>query len=96
MTRDEVIVEIRETKKDLEALIRSRDTLHSRLLEQEGTTRYEESYRWPLMQVLINTYIAAITRCEGLIEDYKSLLQQMQAPDNVVRIELINLEREKS
>lgn len=89
MTRDELIVEIRETKKDLVALKRSRDIVHARLREQEGTPRYEETIRWPLMQVLINTYIAAIVRCEGLVEDYTKLLREMEAPDNVVRLEKV-------
>lgn len=89
MTRDELIVEIRETKKDLVALKRSRDIVHARLREQEGTPRHEETIRWPLMQVLINTYIAAIVRCEGLVEDYTKLLREMEAPDNVVRLEKV-------
>ena len=89
MTRDELIIEIRETNKDLAALKRSRDLIHTRLREQEGTSRYEETIRWPLMQVLINTYIAAIVRCEGLIEDYKRLLQEMEAPNNVVQLEKV-------
>ena len=89
MTRDELITEIRETNRDLAALKRSRDSLHIRLREQEGTPRYEESFRWPLMQVLINTYIAAIVRCEGLIEDYTRLLHELEAPDNVVLLEKV-------
>jgi hypothetical protein len=89
MTRDELMVEIRETRKDLTALKCSRDLLHARLREQEGTPRHEETLRWPLMQVLINTYIAAIVRCEGVIEDYSRLLQEMEAPDNVVRLEKV-------
>lgn len=89
MTRDELIIEIRETNKDLVALKRSRDLIHARLQEQEGTPRYEEAIRWPLIQVLINTYIAAIVRCEGLIEDYKKLLQEMEAPNNVVQLEKV-------
>ena len=89
MTRDGLIIEIRETNKDLVALKRSRDLIHDRLREQEGTPRYEETVRWPLMQVLINTYIAAIVRCEGLIEDYKRLLQEMEAPNNVVQLEKV-------
>lgn len=87
MTRDELIAEIRETTKDLATLRKSRDLVHARLQEQEGTPRYEESLRWPLMQVLINTYIAAIVRCEGLIEDYTRLLRDMEAPDNIVHLE---------
>jgi hypothetical protein len=89
MTKDELIIEIRETNKDLAALKKSRDVIHSRLQEQEGTSRHEESIRWPLMQVLINTYIAAIVRCEGLIEDYTKLLQMMEAPDNVVHLKKV-------
>ena len=89
MTREEIIKEIRETKKDLDILKKSRDLIHGRLLEQEGTPRYEESLRWPLMQVLINTYIAAIVRCEGLVGDYTKLLQEMDAPDNVIRLERV-------
>jgi hypothetical protein len=89
VTRDELIIEIRETNKDLAALRRSRDQIHARLREQEGTPRYEETVRWPLIQVLINTYIAAIVRCEGLIEDYKKLLQEMEAPNNVVQLEKV-------
>lgn len=90
MTRDELIIEIRETRKDLATLKRSRDLVHARLREQEGTPRYEETIRWPLMQILVNTYIAAIVRCEGLIEDYTRLLQEMDAPDNVVQLQEVN------
>lgn len=89
MTRDELIIEIRETNKDLVALKKSRDLIHARLQELEGAPRYEETIRWPLMQILINTFIAAIVRCEGLIEDYKKLLQEMEAPNNVVLLEKV-------
>lgn len=89
MTRDEIIIEIRETTKDLDTLKKSRALIHNRLLEQEGTPRYDESLRWPLMQVLINAYIAAIVRCEGLIDDYTRLLQEMEVPDNVVKLEKV-------
>ena len=87
MDRDELIIEMRETYKDLTALKRSRDLIHARLREQEGSSRYEEAIRWPLMQILINTYIAAIVRCEGLIADYKTLLLKMEEPNNVVQLE---------
>ena len=90
MTRNELIKEIRETRKDLAALKKSRDLVHSRLQEQEGSSRYEDAVRWPLMQILINTYIAAIVRCEGLIEDYTGLLQEMDAPDNVIQLQEVN------
>jgi len=90
MTRDELIKELRETRRDLDILKKSRDLIHTRLREQEGTPRYEDAVRWPLMQVLINTYIAAIVRCEGLIEDYTRLLQEMDAPDNVVQLQEVN------
>lgn len=93
MTSDELIIEIRETTKDLVALKRSRDLLHMRLREQEGTPRYEESARWPLMQALINIYISAIVRCEGLIEDYTRLLYEMDAPANVIQLQEVKHDR---
>ena len=89
MTREEIIEEIRETRLDLDALTKSRDTIHARLREQEGCPRHEETLRWPLMQVLINTYIVATARCMGLIEDYEELLQKMDEPDNVVQLKRV-------
>jgi len=89
VTREELITEIRETRIDLNVLVKSRDVIHGRLLELEGKPRHEELLRWPLMQVLINTYIAAIVRCEGLIEDYTKLLQEMEKPDNVLQLKKV-------
>jgi hypothetical protein len=85
--REEIIAEIRETRKDLAALVKARDILNRRIVEQEGSARHDEFYRWPLMQALLNIFISATVRCTGLIEDYEELLESTDVPDNVFKLE---------
>ncbi len=88
MTRDEIVIELRETEKDLNAFKYARDVLYTRLREMDDNVeRREMLVAWPAMKVVDNGLIMAIVRCEGLLEDYKKLLEGMDAPDNVLRLE---------
>ena len=88
MTRDDIIDEIREVEKDLCAFKGALDLVLVRTREQEDN---EERYRmftdWPVTVVVTNTLIIAITKCEGLLQDFHHLLDQMELPENVVPIE---------
>jgi hypothetical protein len=83
-TRDEVLEELAEVHKDLAAFKKSRDAIQERLLELEGTPRYETLAGWPATVAIWNVQILAIVRCEGLIEDYRKHLESLDVPDNVV------------
>lgn len=88
MTRDEIISELRELERDLHAFKAARDCLYSRLREQEDTPERQAMMKdWPAFSVIDNGLILAIVRCEGLLEDYRNLLDQEEVPDNVVRLE---------
>lgn len=87
MTRDDIIAEVRELERDLFAFKQARDVVHSRLREMEGTERHALMSDWPAFCVIDNGLILAIVRCEGLLEDYRKLLDQEELPDNVLRLE---------
>ena len=85
MTREDAIREIEELEKDLLAFKRSRDVLYTRLREMDDDPeRREMLIDWPGMKVVDNGLIMAIVRCEGLIEDHRHLLEQMEIPNNVL------------
>lgn len=88
MTRDEIITELRELERDLHAFKAARDCLHTRLRDQESNPERQAMMRdWPAFAVIDNGLILAIVRCEGLLEDYRGLLDQEEVPDNVLRME---------
>ncbi len=83
-TRDEIITELTEVEKDLKALEESRDVIQRRIA-QMGDERKETFTNWAVMQILLNGFIIAMVRCEGLIEDYKKVLQDIEA-QNVLQL----------
>jgi len=87
VTHDDIIVEVRELEHDLFAFKQARDVIHSRLREMEGTPRHDVMADWPAFNVIDSGLILAIVRCEGLLEDYRKLLDQEELPDNVLKLE---------
>lgn len=88
MTRDDVLDEIAEVERDLLAFKRARDDLYARIRELDNNPeRQALLVDWPAMKVIDNGLIMAIVRCEGLLEDYRSALEKMDLPDNVLRLE---------
>lgn len=88
MTHDELVAEVQETEKDLLTFKQARDCLHTRLRELEHDPQRQAMMAdWPAFRVIDNGLIMAIVRCEGLIEDYRTLLDQEELPDNVLRLE---------
>ena len=86
VTRDELIDEIQETRRDLSAFVEARDALQRRVLELDGNPRRQRFFtEWAATQALMNVLIMATTRCEGLLEDYQKNLDQMETP-RVVRL----------
>lgn len=87
MSRDEIIQELAEVRKDLRAYSEARDILHRRSMDQEGTPRHEFFTEWAGFQATMNVFIMCIIRCQGLVEDYTKMLEDMKMPDNVVKLE---------
>lgn len=88
MTHDDIIMEVREIEKDLLAFQQARDCVHNRLREMESNPeRHTMMTDWPAFHVIDNGLIMAIVRCEGLLEDYRKLLEQEELPDNVLKLE---------
>jgi hypothetical protein len=87
-TRDDVIKEMQEVSKDLQAFKQSRDIIQNRLneLEHSDPKRHEILATWPATVAIWNVFILAIVRCEGLLEDYKKYLDNLEVPDNVVTL----------
>jgi len=83
-TRNGLITELGEVEKDLEALEASQDVMQHRIARM-GAERRESFLNWAVMQILLNGFIVARVRCEGLIEDYKKTLQDIEAP-NVLQL----------
>ena len=87
MKRTEIIAEMREVELDLLAFKKSRDEIQRRINDMEGQLRQEKFIRWAATQAILNTMILAITRCEGLLEDYQKILETFSVPDNVLKLE---------
>lgn len=88
MTRDDILDEISEVEKDLLAFKRARDVLYTRMRElEDNPERLALLADWPATKVIDNGLIIAIVRCEGLLEDYRSELEKLDVPDNVLRLE---------
>ena len=86
MERADVVDELREVAKDLRAFKESRDAIQRRINDMEGSPRQDTFVQWAATQAILNTLIMATTRCEGLIEDYRKVLEELDAPDNVVEL----------
>lgn len=89
MTQEAIIEELRQVQKDLEAFSEARGVLQRRINDMEGTPRQEMFVSWAMTQVILNSFILAIVRCEGLVQDHKKVLDDMDAPDNVVQLSCI-------
>jgi hypothetical protein len=88
MTREEVLREMDEVHKDLLAFKMARSVLHDRIRDMEGDLKRQETLTdWPGFKVVDNGLIMTIVRCEGLLEDYSNYLNQLEVPDNVVKME---------
>lgn len=88
MTHEEVVAEVREVEKDLQAFKVARGALYRRISELDNSPERKSMLTdWPVMKVVDNGLIVAIVRCEGLLEDYRNLLDQTAVPDNVVQLE---------
>lgn len=88
MTRDEVIQEIHYVERDLLTFKAAMDTFARRKLELAGEPDRQKMFmEWPAVQATLNVLIMGITRCEGMLEDYRKILEGMDVPDNIVRLE---------
>ena len=96
MERDAIITELREVERDLAAFSESRSVLHRRIQEMDGTPRQEMFTSWAMMQILLNAYVLAIVRCEGLIQDYRKALEQLEVPNNVVALTSVKGDQDAS
>lgn len=76
MDRTSLTKEAREVQRDLIAFKESRDVLGQRMGAMDET-RLEEFERWACTQVLMNAFVLAIVRCEGLLEDYQKMIDEL-------------------
>jgi precorrin-4 methylase len=84
--REDLVEEISRVLKDLATFKRSRDVIQARIQELEGSPHQEKFMKWAATQAIMNVLIMAIVRCEGLVEDYRTALEKMDAPNNVVQL----------
>ena len=85
--RAEAIDELRETQEDRKAFAKALDAVSARLRDlEDNPARYEMLRQWPATQVVLNGLVLCVTKCEGIIEEYRELLDQ-DTPDNVVSME---------
>ena len=87
--RSEVILELRQVEKDLMSFSEARAVLQRRVHEMDGTPRQEIFLSWAMTQVILNSFILAIVRCEGLIQDHHKVLDSLDVPDNVVQLSCV-------
>lgn len=89
VTREEIISEISELEQDLVAIKKSKDAIQERIVSLEGTDRHGDFMSWPAVVAITAVQVMAIVRCEGLLEDYRLLLEQMEPPDNVRKLNVV-------
>jgi len=88
MMRNEILDEIYFVEGDLAAFRSAMNVMEERKQQLEDhPDRQARFLEWPATQALLNVLIMAITRCEGLLEDYRKLLEQLDTPNNVVKLE---------
>jgi hypothetical protein len=77
VSRASVLEEMEEVRKDHLAFARAKDSIQERMLQLENNKdRHERFVRWPGTQAALNVLIMCIVRCEGLLEDYQTHLDQ--------------------
>lgn len=75
--RSEVRQEMEEVRLDHQAFVQAKDAIQSRVLQLESDRdRYDRFVRWPGTQAALNVLTMCIVRCEGLLEDYQTHLDQ--------------------
>lgn len=84
--RENLLKEIQLVQGDLLTFKRSKDEIHQRIQELEGLPHQEKFTSWAATQAIMNVLILTIVRCEGLIEDYHKILEEMDAPNNVIQL----------
>ena len=88
ITRDEVLAEVSNVEKDLMVFKRARDEIHRRIRELGNEPERQAMFTdWPVVKVIDNGLIMAVVRCEGLLQDYREVLEKMDVPDNVLKLE---------
>ena len=61
------------------------NVMSERKMELEAhPSRLQAFMDWPGTQAVLNVLIMVISRCEGLLEDYRGLLAKQDVPDNVI------------
>lgn len=84
--RNELIDEVREVERDLAVFKAAKDLIEKRAREMvDNPERQKMFWAWPATQAALNVHIMAIVRCEGLLEDYRKLLEA-ERPASVVDI----------
>lgn len=95
MTRDDVLIEIQHIEADLAAFKEAYSCVHRRVSEMENSDQPRAAERlkmfkdWPVYAIVDNGLVLGIVRCEGLLEDYRRILENMDTPDNVVTLETV-------
>jgi len=85
--RDILIKQLRNAERDLLAFKRAYDAVYGRYIELEDDPIYQKDfYDWPGFQATINVLMMTITRCEGLTEDYRRLLDELDTTAPVIEL----------
>jgi hypothetical protein len=85
MTREEILTEMRFIEGDLTTFRKAMSAMSGRKLElEQDPPRLQSFMEWPGTQALLNVLIMVISRCEGLLEDYRKLLDEAEMPNNVI------------
>lgn len=87
--REDIVEELHQVERDLMAFSTARNVIQGRINELEGTPRREAFVSWAVTQVILNSFILAVVRCEGLIQDYKKILEDLDVPNNVVQLSFV-------
>jgi hypothetical protein len=77
VTKDQILKELEETRRDLQAFKEAYDVFQRRFIDlDQDPERKERLNGWAVVQIIMNGLILGIVKCEGLIEDYQKALEQ--------------------
>jgi len=78
-SKEDILRELDEVQKDLQAFKEARDAIQRRSVELENDqSRQDKFVGWAVTQIVLNGLLLGIVKCEGLLDDYRTALERCE------------------
>ena len=78
-SKEDILRELREVQKDLQAFKEARDVLQRRSVELEDEPERQDRFvGWAVTQIVLNGLLLGVVKCEGLQDDYQAALERCE------------------